>query len=352
MENNITGMLSVPSLLDIRDLRKLFRLKRTSFFRAPETVHAVDGVSFVMKPGETIGLVGESGCGKSTLGRAILQLIRPSSGSVLYRGRNIVGLDGPELKKIRAEIQIIFQDPYSSLNPRMTIEHIVGDAVKAHGIAKGSEVKDRVADILEKVGIRRDRMAAFPHEFSGGQRQRIGIARALILQPQLIVCDEPVSALDVSIQAQVINLLADIKESFGLAYILIAHDLSVVNHISNRIAVMYLGKFIELAPSDDLVSRPLHPYTKALISAIPVLDPRKRKAHTSLRGEPPSPIDPPEGCRFHPRCPEAMDICSIKEPLWAEVEPDRFVMCHLYPPCRESRANQTSDSTLQGVRCK
>lgn len=335
----MSGISDEMPLLDVRDLRTLFRLKRPSLFSNPDFVHAVDGVSFTIAAGETLGLVGESGCGKSTLGRSILQLVRPTSGRILYWGKDIIGVQGAALKKIRSEMQIIFQDPYSSLNPRMTVEHIVGDALKAHGIAKGEEVRDRVAQILEKVGIRRDRMKAFPHEFSGGQRQRIGIARALILQPRLIVCDEPVSALDVSIQAQVINLLADIRQSFGLSYLMVAHDLSVVNHISDRIAVMYLGQIIELAPASKLVGKPLHPYTQTLIAAIPVMDPRKRRAHASLKGEPPSPIDPPSGCRFHPRCTEAWAKCGTEEPSWTEVETGRFVKCHLYSPCRGNSEN-------------
>ncbi len=341
--NTMRKISTEDPLLDVRELRTLFRLKRTSLFRRQDVVHAVDGVSFTIRAGETLGLVGESGCGKSTLGRSILQLVKPTSGRVLYRGEDILGVRGAALKKIRSEMQIIFQDPYSSLNPRLTVEHIVGDALKAHGIAKGGEVRDRVADMLEKVGIRRDRLKAFPHEFSGGQRQRIGIARALILQPKLIVCDEPVSALDVSIQAQVINLLADIRQGFGLSYLMIAHDLSVVNHISDRIAVMYLGKIIELAPASDLVSKPLHPYSKTLIAAIPVMDPRKRKAHVSLKGEPPSPIDPPSGCSFHPRCPEAWAKCSTEEPLWSEIEDGRYVKCHLYKSIDRDPENPAGD---------
>jgi peptide/nickel transport system ATP-binding protein/oligopeptide transport system ATP-binding protein len=231
-------------------------------------------------------------------------------------------------------MQIIFQDPYSSLNPRLTVEHIVGDALKTHGLASGEEVPDRVAGMLDKVGIHREKMRCFPHEFSGGQRQRIGIARALILQPKLIICDEPVSALDVSIQAQVINLLGDLKKEFQLSYILIAHDVSVVNHVSNRIAVMYLGKIIELASNKKLLSKPLHPYTQALMSAVPVLDPDKKKRRIILKGDVPSPVNPPSGCRFHPRCFKAMEVCSQVEPLWAEVEPEHFAMCHLYGSCQ------------------
>jgi len=321
-------------LLQTVDIKKHFKLKRTSVFRPRERVYAVDGVSLNLRAEETLGLVGESGCGKSTFGRSILRLIEPTAGNIIFEGKDITHLKGSDLKKLRAEIQIIFQDPYSSLNPRLTILHIIGDALKTHGLAKGSEIADRAADMLERVGIHREKLRAFPHEFSGGQRQRIGIARALILNPKLIVCDEPVSALDVSIQAQVINLLADLKKEFQLSYIMIAHDLSVVNHVSNRIAVMYLGKIIELATNRALLATPLHPYTQALISAIPVLDPDRKKKRILLKGEPPSPINPPSGCRFHPRCWKAMDICTSVEPRWAEIEPEHFALCHLYGACR------------------
>jgi len=322
------------SLLSIRDLKKYFMLKRTTLFGTREKVYAVDGVSFDLQRGETLGLVGESGCGKSTLGRSILHLIEPTAGEIFFEGRDITELKPAQWKKLRAEMQIIFQDPYSSLNPRLTVEHIVGDALKTHGLASGSEVAVRVADMLDKVGIHREKMRCFPHEFSGGQRQRIGIARALILRPKLIICDEPVSALDVSIQAQVINLLGDLKAEFNLSYIMIAHDLSVVNHVSNRIAVMYLGKIIELTSNKKLLAKPLHPYTQALMSAVPVLDPDKKKKRITLKGDVPSPINPPSGCRFHPRCPKAMEICPRVEPQWAEVEPSHFTMCHLYGPCQ------------------
>jgi oligopeptide transport system ATP-binding protein len=321
-------------LLRVQDLKKYFLLKRTSLFGPREQVYAVDGVSFDVQRGETLGLVGESGCGKSTLGRTILHLIEPTAGKIFFEGQDITDLKPARWKKLRGEMQIIFQDPYSSLNPRLTVEHIVGDALRTHRLAAGSEVADRVAAMLDKVGIHREKIRCFPHEFSGGQRQRIGIARALILQPKLIICDEPVSALDVSIQAQVINLLGDLKAEFRLSYILIAHDLSVVNYVSNRIAVMYLGKIIELASNKDLLAQPLHPYTQALMSAVPVLDPDKKKKRIVLKGDVPSPVNPPPGCRFHPRCPQAIDICPRVEPRWAEVEPGHFAMCHLYGPCR------------------
>lgn len=322
------------SLMSVQGLKKHFLLKRTKLFAARERVYAVDGVSFEIQKGETLGLVGESGCGKSTLGRTILHLIEPTAGRIFFEGKDITRLKPAELKTLRAQMQIIFQDPYSSLNPRLTVEHIVGDALKTHGLASGGEVADRVAAMLDKVGIHREKIRCFPHEFSGGQRQRIGIARALILQPKLIICDEPVSALDVSIQAQVINLLGDLKKEFQLSYILIAHDLSVVNHVSDRIAVMYLGKVIELTTKQGLLTKPLHPYTQALMSAVPVLDPDKKKKRIILKGDVPSPVNPPSGCRFHPRCFKAMEVCSRLEPLWAEVEPDHFAMCHLYGPCQ------------------
>ncbi|HEX7371838.1 MAG TPA: oligopeptide/dipeptide ABC transporter ATP-binding protein [Thermodesulfobacteriota bacterium] len=322
------------SLLSIRDLKKYFLLKRTKLFGPRERVYAVDGVSFDLRKGEILGLVGESGCGKSTLGRTILHLLEPTAGKIFFEGQDITELKAGQLKKFRAQMQIIFQDPYSSLNPRLTVEHIVGDALKTHGLATGDEVPGRVADMLDKVGIHREKMRCFPHEFSGGQRQRIGIARALILRPKLIICDEPVSALDVSIQAQVINLLGDLKKEFQLSYILIAHDLSVVNHVSDRIAVMYLGKVIELTTRKKLLTQPLHPYTQALMSAVPVLDPDKKKKRIILKGDVPSPVNPPSGCRFHPRCFKAMDVCSRIEPLWAEVEPEHFAMCHLYGACQ------------------
>ena len=321
-------------LLSVQGLKKHFLLKRTRLLSPRERVYAVDGVSFDIQRGETLGLVGESGCGKSTLGRAILHLIGPTAGKIFFDGRDITDLTSGELKTLRSQMQIIFQDPYSSLNPRLNVEHIVGDALRTHGLASGREVPDRVAGMLDKVGIHREKMRCFPHEFSGGQRQRIGIARALILQPKLIVCDEPVSALDVSIQAQVINLLGDLKKEFQLSYILIAHDVSVVNHVCNRIAVMYLGKIIELASNKKLLRKPLHPYTQALMSAVPVLDPDQKKRRIILKGDVPSPVNPPSGCRFHPRCFRAMEVCSRIEPLWAEVEPEHFAMCHLYGACQ------------------
>lgn len=329
-------IMNYELLLQVIDLKKYFSLERATILGAQEKVYAVDGINLSLKTGETLGLVGESGCGKSTLGRTILRLIDATAGRIIFEGRDITHIKGRELKKLRAEMQIIFQDPYSSLNPRITVKHIIGDALKAHGLARGSEISDMVAEILDKVGIHRDKMNTFPHEFSGGQRQRIGIARALVLRPKMIICDEPVSALDMSIQAQVINLLDALKSDFDLSYIMIAHDLSVVNHVSDRIMVMYLGKMIELASNRALLTNPLHPYTQALISAIPILDPDKKKRRIILDGELPSPISPPSGCRFHPRCWRAMGLCKSEEPRWAEIEPGHFTMCHLYEDCRST----------------
>lgn len=320
-------------LLTIEDLKINFNMLVGS-------VLAVDGVSFHINQGETLGVVGESGCGKSVSAMSLLQLIPMPpgelvSGRAMFEGQDLFKLSKEEIRKVRGNrISMIFQDPYSSLNPRLTVLSIVGDALKAHGMAANSEIADRVVEILEKVGIRRDKLRAFPHEFSGGQRQRIGIARALILQPKLIICDEPVSALVVSIQAQVINLLSDLKSEFQLSYLMIAHDLSVVNHVSNRVAVMYLGKIIELASNHELLANALHPYTQALISAIPVLDPDRKKERIILQGDLPSPVNPPSGCRFHTRCWKAMEICKTTEPRWVEIEPEHYTMCHLHEACR------------------
>ena len=294
-------------------------------------VHAVDGVSFDIYEGETLGLVGESGCGKSTTGRTILQLYRPTSGSVYFEGKDLVAMKGEELRKTRKRMQMIFQDPYASLNPRMTVGEIVGEPMVIHKTYTGKDLEDRVADLLALVGLNPAFSNRYPHEFSGGQRQRIGVARALALDPSLIVCDEPISALDVSIQAQVVNLLEDLQAELGLTYLFIAHDLSMVRHISDRVAVMYLGIIVELTDRDELYNNPLHPYTQALLSAVPIPDPfaEEKRQRIILEGDVPSPVNPPSGCRFRTRCPLATTICEQEKPEFREVKPGHFVACHL-----------------------
>jgi oligopeptide transport system ATP-binding protein len=316
-------------LLSVKDLRKHFAVKGGVFAREVERVHAVDGVSFDIGQGETLGLVGESGCGKSTTGRCILRLIEPSSGEVTFKGADVRQMSGETLRALRRDMQIIFQDPYASLNPRLTVAAIIGEALHIHNLTKSKrEMEDRVVQLLETVGLQPDHMSRFPHEFSGGQRQRIGIARALAVEPKLVVCDEPVSALDVSIQAQVINLLEDLQEKFGLTYLFIAHDLSVVEHISDRIAVMYLGRVVEVAESAELYDRPLHPYSEALLSAVPIPDPTIKRKRIMLQGDVPNPIRPPSGCHFHTRCPIAKPDCSQRSPELIEKRPGHWVACH------------------------
>jgi len=319
-------------LLEVRDLRTHFPVRRGLLGRTVGYVKAVDGISFALRRGRTLGLVGESGCGKTTAGRTILRLIPATSGTVAFEGRSVFGIAPGELRQMRRHMQIIFQDPYGSLNPRMTVGGIIGEPLRVHGVARGRELEDRVASLLDHVGLAPAYRNRYPHEFSGGQRQRIGIARALALEPKFIVCDEPVSALDVSIQAQILTLLERLQEELGLTYLFIAHDLAVVSHISDDVAVMYLGRIVEQAPADRLYANPLHPYTKCLMSAIPRAQPAQSKQRIVPRGEVPSALNPPPGCPFHPRCPWAFDRCPVEVPLLlpAADEPEHMVSCHLY----------------------
>ncbi len=316
------------TLLEVRNLKKYFPIKGGFLRRTVAEVRAVDDVSFTVKRGETLGLVGESGCGKTTTGRTILRLERATAGEVLFEGQDVMRASGRTLKALRRDMQIIFQDPYASLDPRITIGESVAEGLVIHGIGTPAERRERVREVLAKVGLSASHMTRFPHEFSGGQRQRIGIARALIMEPKLIVCDEPVSALDVSIQSQVLNLLRSLQREFGLTYLFIAHNLAVVEHISDRVGVMYLGKMVELATSEELFREPLHPYTKALISAIPNPNPFAKRERIVLQGDVPSPINPPSGCRFHPRCWIARSICKEQEPVFEEKRKGHWVACH------------------------
>jgi oligopeptide transport system ATP-binding protein len=318
-------------LLEVTDLVKHFPIKSGVLVeREVGRVRAVDGVSLSLDKGETLGLVGESGCGKSTLSRTILQLLEPTSGSVRFEGREIARLGRRSLRPLRREMQMIFQDPYASLNPRKRVGQIVGAPIKFHGVADGKELRRRVEELLDRVGLAAEHYNRYPHEFSGGQRQRIGVARALALNPKLIIADEPVSALDVSIQAQIINLLEDLQEEFDLTYLFVAHDLGVVRHVSDRIAVMYLGKIVEIGPADDVYANPIHPYTVSLLSAVPIPDPRENRAREQvvLEGDVPSPANPPEACRFHTRCPRATEICSEVEPELINHGNDHWAACH------------------------
>jgi oligopeptide/dipeptide ABC transporter ATP-binding protein len=324
------------SLLEIRDLKKHFPVGDGLFSRGKGAVKAVDGVNLAVNEGETLGLVGESGCGKSTLGRTILRLIEPTGGEVIFQGKNLLALSQRELREMRREMQIIFQDPYASLNPRMRVGDIVGEGLEIHKLAKGKAKRDRVMELLHQVGLREDHYPRYPHEFSGGQRQRIGIARALAVSPRFIVCDEPVSSLDVSIQAQIINLLQELQEKLRLTYLFISHDLRVVEHISHRVAIMYLGKVVEIANSETIYRDAKHPYTRALLSAVPMPDTERKKERVVLEGDVPSPVNPPPGCSFHPRCAYRQPLCSETEPP-LDFDAERHgVACHVFGPIKRA----------------
>jgi oligopeptide transport system ATP-binding protein len=321
---------AVTPLLSVRNLTKHYPIKGGLLRRTVARVHAVDDISFDVYPGETFGLVGESGCGKTTAGRSLLRLVEPTAGQVLFDGKDVTRLPAWQLKPLRRDLQIMFQDPFGSLDPRMPVGDIIGEGLEVHRIGSRKEREDRVRETMLQVGLRPEYARRYPHEFSGGQRQRIGIARALVLRPKLIVCDEPVSALDVSIQSQVLNLLRDLQQQLGLSYVFIAHNLAVVKYISDRIGVMYLGKLVEVASSDGLYANPLHPYTKALMSAIPQPNPERKRERIILSGDVPSPVNPPAGCRFHTRCPFVMDRCRVEAPALQDLGNGQQVACHLY----------------------
>jgi len=321
--------MSVKELIKIEKLKKYFPIKSGIISRVSNYVKAVDGIDLCIPEGQTIGLVGESGCGKTTLGKTILKLLEPTSGEIIFENNNITHLSASKMRPFRREMQIVFQDPYGSLNPRMKVESIVSEGLAIHNILSGKDRKDFIAELMRTVGLREDALSRYPHEFSGGQRQRIAIARALALKPKFIVCDEPISALDVSVQAQIINLFIELQEKFKLTYLFISHDLRVVRHISDKVAVMYLGKIVEISPSKELYKNPLHPYTQILISCVPIADPSRKRVKTVLKGDVPSPINPPSGCSFHPRCPIAVEKCKTVEPELRDVGSDHLVSCHL-----------------------
>ncbi|MCE3202055.1 ABC transporter ATP-binding protein [Paenibacillus sonchi] len=320
----------MSAILEVRNLKKHYPIRKGFFAKQVGSVKAVDGITLSVEKGETLAVVGESGCGKSTTGRAILRLIEPTDGEILFDGTDVRSLDTEQLRRFRTDMQMVFQDPYASLDPRWTVQRILEEPLRTHGAAKSNELKSRVEELMQVVGLSPYQAHRFPHEFSGGQRQRIGIARALALNPKFIVCDEPVSALDVSIQAQVLNLMQDLQEQYGLTYMFISHDLSVVKFISDRVAVMYLGRIVELAPTKELFAKPLHPYTQALMSAVPVPNPGLKKSRIVLTGDVPNPETPPSGCAFHPRCPFAMDKCRKDEPVLRQLDSGHQVSCHLY----------------------
>ena len=315
-------------LLTVQNLRKAFKVSANRPGATKQGLKAVDGVSFELRSGETLGLVGESGCGKSTTGKLLLRLIEPDSGTIIFDGQMVTGMPKSELTALRRDMQIIFQDPYSSLNPRMRVGEIIGEPLVIHGLARGNQIREQVLTLMVKVGLSPDHYDRYPHEFSGGQRQRIGIARTLAVQPRLVVADEPVSALDLSIQAQIVNLLKDLQQEFGLTYLFISHDLGVIEHVCDRVAVMYLGKIVEMADAEQLYTQPRHPYTEALLNAVPIPDPQRVRQHQILSGEIPSPIDPPNGCHFHPRCPYAKEICRQEYPALTEQVPGHQAACH------------------------